>query len=207
MSGTILLSSCGGGGIPPTMVLNVPFSPQWWGGWCGAACIEMWANYQNLYTSQNVIADTVGYWPDVWALAGGGSLFTHNNGVPGIYGPSEHEQDRATSAQVSSIHNDTPSIAVVNGGSHAVLVVGVDWTYMDMQKVALGIHFHDPAQYPFMYRAANLWKHQWFTACAGQHLIVLGSGWFGSEGDMGYSEFLNQGGTYYGGPSEYYPAI
>ena len=188
--------------------LPVPYESQWYNGWCGAACIQMWAEYDGRYPGQDEIASFIGWTgTNPPAIANGVGFYTNETGVDWYYGSSEYEQDLALSSQVVSVKDNIPSISIVNNGYHAVIVIGFDWTDTVNGPRADGVSFHDPLPYngPSLYISAGDWKQNWFTAYNGQHVIILGYAWHVSEGEMGYIEFLNQGGTYYGGPKDYEP--
>lgn len=187
-------------------MLPVPFLSQWYNGWCGAACIQMWAYYDGRDPSQDDVASFIGWTiSNVWAIADGVTYFTNSTGYPRLFGSSQYQQDLAMSTQVASVEDDVPSISIVDGGTHAVIIKGFDWTDTSTGPRADGVSFHDPWRGPNWYQTAGEWKHAWFTAYNGEHLIVLGAFRYVSEGESGYANFLNQGGTYYGGPENYEP--
>jgi hypothetical protein len=110
-------------------------------------------------------------------------------------------------AQIASVDDNLPSIAMVLKGSHAVIVIGFDWTYVGGRPRADAIRFHDPIPgYANMYLPAYLWKQGYFTAPdGGQLAVIIGFLKYITDGENGYSDFLDQDGTYYGGPEEYHP--
>jgi hypothetical protein len=139
--------------------LAVPFIQQWYIGWCGAACIQMWAYYQGLNPGQDDIAAFIGWTvSNVIAIADGVTHFTNSYGFPGIYGSGDYQQDAAMSAQVASVEDNIPSISIVNSGYHAVIVIGFDWTDTITGPRADGVSFHDPLSGPDWYRSADQWK-------------------------------------------------
>jgi len=64
------------------------------------------------------------------------------------------------SAQVDSVDKKIPSISIVNNGSHAVIVIGFDWTDTVNGPRADGVSFHDPLYYSGAnrYFSAGDWK-------------------------------------------------
>jgi len=201
----IMLISC----VPPPgnhVRLPVPFISQMYNAWCGAACIQMWAYYDGLYPEQDDIASFIGWTvSNIYNIAAGVGYFTNSPGYPVEYGSSEYEQDLAMSAQVASIKEKIPSISIINHGTHAIIAKGFDWTDTSLGPRADGICIHDPWLGPNFYHTAGNWKHWFFTDYYGHHLIVLGDSYYLYQGESGYIEFLNQGGTYYGGPKHYKP--
>lgn len=189
---------------PKDHVLSVPVFYQIFDGWCGAACIQMWGYYDGKSPVQEDIADYIGnYFSDPYWIAQGVTQFTNTTGYPRYW--ASWNQDVAISAEVASAADGVPSIPIVNAGTHAVIMKGYKWTETEWGVPrADGIHFNDPLL-GSRYRSAAEWKEDWFTLWDGtNYAVVLGAkaSEYESDGEAGFNEFLERGGTYYGAPKD-----
>jgi hypothetical protein len=207
---SIIVSICCRREIFHHKLLPVPFEQQWYNGWCGAACVQMWAEYDNYSPTQQYIADIIGWTgANPHSIADGVSIFTNATGLDRYYPGSEYYQGVAISCQVFSVDDNVPSISIVNSGVHAVIIIGFNWTELSTGRPrADGVYFHDPlySAGEETYQTAGNWKQWWFTTYNGtEFAFILGYPRYADEGETGYIDFLAAEGTYYGGPEDYDP--
>ncbi len=190
---------------PPSKYLSVPHIQWKYSGWCGAACVQMWAWYEgSTYLTQDQIAPVTGwYGATVYTIANGVTRFTSGNGFAALYNNTYDQQDAAVSAQIASIKNGVPSISIVHDGFHSVIVIGFQWTELsDGTPRADYVKFNDPARTRSLKVAAWYWKNEYFfpNLASGKYEIVLTNHSYIDEGYEGHQEFKARGGTYYGDP-------
>lgn len=189
---------------PPSRYLSVPHITQQYYGWCGAACIQMWAYYEMNHPTQEEIAQYVGWsGSNVYAIADGVTQFTSKTGFAKFYNNTSDQQDVAVSAQVAAIRSGVPSISIVDYGYHAVIVIGFEWTNMpDGRPRADFITFNDPLLSDSSRVGAWTWKQNrfWPNSISNKYEIVLTNHSYVDDGYEGHQEFKVRGGTYYGAP-------
>jgi hypothetical protein len=205
---SIIISICCSRQVLHHKVLPVPFKPQLYNGWCAAACVQMWAEYDNNHPSQEDIARIIG-WEGVSprSIAYGVGFFTRTTGVDFYLPGSAAYQNSAIASQVVSVDDNIPSVSIVKSGTHAVIVIGFNWTWSSSGRpIAEGVYFHDPLSWAGeeTYQTAESWKRWWFDTYNGREFaFILGYFHHLGEGESGYADFLAAGGTYYGGPEDY----
>ena len=167
MAGTVLEpKSCsvnfGGGSDDPSapsgFTLNVPFfyqSPQF----CGPASIEMWAAYDGVTTTQQQIANYTGCSVNVGAtqeqvVVGVQHFTVSGHDAELVYNGGEGDPGTIAgeyfSAEITSITARIPLIPLVNGATHAGVLVGGQW-HIDPNSglyVWDSVLFDDPAVGP-----------------------------------------------------------
>jgi hypothetical protein len=187
-------------------VLAVPHIQWEHTGWCGAACIQMWAFYDKSYLSQQQIATYIGwYGSDVYGIAEGVTQFTDRLGFASFFHPSNDQQDAALSAQVSAIKNDAPSISITKNGTHSIIIIGGEWTELPGGTPRADfLTFNDPERLDTDRVGAWTWKDNYFTPnpVSNKYEIVLSCPDYIFEGADGHQEFKARGGTYYGDPGD-----
>lgn len=189
---------------PASRFLSVPHITQTYYGWCGAACIQMWAYYEYLYPTQNEIAQYIGWThSNVYAIADGVTQFTSRNGFPSFFNNNSDQQDLAVSTQIAAIRNGVPSISIVNYGTHAIIVTGFEWTELAGGRPRADfITFNDPLRLDSDTVGAWTWKDFYFSPnpVSNKYEIVLTSPSYLDDGEEGHQEFMALDGTYYGDP-------
>ena len=190
---------------PPSKYLPVPHITQKYAGWCGAACVQMWAwSEGKTYLTQDMIAPTTGwYGATVETIANGVTQFTSKTGFAKSYNNTNDEQDAAVAAQVAAIRSGVPSISIVYNGHHSVIVIGFQWTELsDGTPRADYIKFNDPALTKSLEISAWNWKTSYFfpNYASYKYEIVLTNHSYVDDGYEGHQEFKVRGGTYYGAP-------
>ncbi len=198
---TAVLNSCLDFTSEKNKILPVPAINQMYFGWCGAACVQMWANYQSLYPEQEDIADLIGWHgSDPYRIAQGITQFTSDTGYSRYY--SSKQKDMAIASQVASISDRIPNIPIVLNGTHAVIMKGYRWSeYEDFRPLAEGIYFNDPNDGLSKYVSVGDWKYSWFTPMDGINCAVVhGAGYYSYEdqGREGLREFHERDGIIYG---------
>jgi len=192
---------------PPSKYLSVPHITQEYSGWCAAACVQMWAWYEgNTYLRQDEIAPYTGWHgATVYTIASGVTQFTSRTGFAAFYFNSNDQQDAAIATQVASIRNGVPSISIVYDGTHAVIVIGFQWTELsDGTPRADWVKFNDPARSDSNKISAWYWKNRYFfpNSTSGKYEIVLSSPSYIYDGEDGHQEFKARDGTFYGDPDD-----
>lgn len=189
---------------PKSKYLSVPHITQQYSGWCGAACIQMWAYYEGDYPTQSDIAAYIGWsGSNVYDIAEGVTQFTSRTGFAKFYTDTSDQQDAAVSAQVAAIRSGVPSISIVNHGYHAIIVIGFEWTELsDGRPRADFIRFNDPLWSDTEEIGAWTWKQHYFNPnlVSSKYEIVLTNHSYVDDGYEGHQEFKVRGGTYYGAP-------
>ena len=199
---SVFISSCEWLEPPKRKYLSVPHITWQHLGWCGAACIQMWAYYEKSWPTQEEIADYIGWsHSDVYHIADGVTRFTSRY----AFGSPFYGQDEAISAQVAAIRNEAPSISIINQGVHAAIVIGFEWTELSGGRPRADfIRFNDPARSHVEEITAWSWKNNYFNKnpASNMYEIVLSCPDYIFEGADGHDEFINRGGTYYGDPGD-----
>jgi hypothetical protein len=121
---------------PSSAVLNVPFFMQQQELSCGPAAIEMWAAYDGVSTTQQEIGSYIGCGANGstspgqivagvqhFTTSGKDAALEYNGGV----GDPATIAGTYYSAEITSITELVPSIPLVNGATHAVVLTGGDW--------------------------------------------------------------------------------
>lgn len=192
--------------LSKSKLLSVPHITWQHSGWCGAACIQMWAYYEKVYPTQTEIAEYIGWeGSNVCDIAEGVSRFTSRIGFECLFYNSSNQQDAAVAAQVAAIKSEAPSISIVKNGSHAIIVIGFEWTELwGGTPRADFITFNDPAELDTYRVGAWTWKSHYFSPnpFSDKYEIVLSSPSFVVDGEEGHREFIARGGTYYGDPGD-----
>lgn len=199
---------------PWTDELDVPFMYQTTDHFCVAACIQMWSQYdgRSPMPTQREIYDYVGsYSPLGYVLREnikyGVTRFTNSHGVLYEESPTNVGQDACIAACIASIKDFRPAIMPFYGGRHAVLVIGCRWHYENKRRVADSISFHDPQSGANIIKSAAELKEIFFNFDVNDGIfwVVLGDDKDIDDGWSGYMTFIEEGGTYYGGPTRYNP--
>ena len=189
---------------PKSRFLSVPHITWEYTGWCGAACIQMWAYYENVYPTQDEIAWYIGWsGSTVYEIAEGVTYFTSRNGFASFYNNTSDQQDLAVSTQVAAVRSGVPSISIVNQGYHAIIVTGFEWTELTGGRPRADfVTFNDPALLDTYRVGAWTWKDFYFTPnlVSNKYEIVLSSPFYIYDGEDGHQEFKARDGTYYGDP-------
>jgi hypothetical protein len=215
---TIVLSfflmniTCNVGSEDPdkTLVLQVPFHNQLYTNYCGAACIQMWSDFDNVNASQTLIANFLGITPNgggagpqdlVSAVgqytASPGHLATRPWNLPGAQGD-------LIGSTVEGTKHSVPSIIPYNV-DHAVLAIGHKWREKaDGTPFAIDIHYHDPYAGAYRRKSLGAFSNN-FLPSTFSYWVILGQEDFELDGTMGHDIFVLRGGTYYGGPAYYNP--
>ncbi len=198
------ITHCDSGG--GQSVLNVPFCAQEQDDWCSYACIQMWAQKDGNYVTQQQISESVGIpYPSFLAIAV--SDFTNSDGfcnfcpdgVPGAQGD-------LIASMAAAIDNNSPSIMPIFNGTHAVLVIGYEGNeIINNRPLAEALYWHDPWDGPEIYLPISDVKNVYFTPAQGEYYAILGRQNFSGLGLQYHDAFVMQGGTYYGGPNIYNP--
>jgi len=195
---------------PPDNIvqLNVPYYAWDTDGYCSVACIQMWAAYDGYCISQSVISSYVGIPTTPEKTASGICQFTNAVGYvewePDL---GNYYQDLCISYSIASVEDRCPSIMPFNQGNHAIITVGYQY-HIDGGGVPIAdnMTFHDPDPNQgdnLNITAANLKIR--FEPSNGYYFVVVGFNVYVNIGIDGYNSFLMAGGTFYGGPVNYFP--
>jgi hypothetical protein len=157
---TIRRSSPGALGVPFYLQEDWNQSPQ---KLCGPACIKMWQAWRDgSFNSQSQIWQWIETnYPYPISTSGGTSAEAiraanqYFAGVPtsfDIYGGLD-EKRRSLADIIKNLDRREPTIAIVNHGFHAVLVVGASWHDLSTANPSIDfLWIHDPLRSQFMYR-------------------------------------------------------
>lgn len=196
----IIISGCGEDPYYDVS-LGVPFCPQIAPNSCGAACVQMWAEYKGNYVTQLQIQQYMGILgASPSYIAEAVCWFCYLFAVPDAH----DVQDHSISDQLCSMSYYETCIPIINNGFHAVILNKAGWhrecgvPYMDY------VCFHDPNYYnpyPNVYASIATWKFIyescWNTGdCYITVIDIIYA--HSSEAANGYNGFRAQGGTYYG---------
>ncbi len=154
---------------PTSSTLNVPFFPQEMELSCGPASIEMWAAYDGVTATQQQIGSYIGCGADgntsAAQLVSGVQHFTiSGKDAALVYNGGEGDPTTIGevfySAEITSITALVPSMPIVNGGLHAVVLIGGQW-HIDTNNNNLYVWdtviFDDPAIGPGRVMNAASW--------------------------------------------------
>lgn len=195
----------------------VPYREQIQNNYCAVACIQMWAMYDGADESeipQDFIADNMdinyyssGVEPE--KIEDAVDMFTNAYGYMKIASSTNYGQDQCIAGCIASIKDFTLSIVPFNRGTHAVLAFGYKWHYDAGVRVADKMYYHDPdgdAGADLVVYAHTL-KFQKFLPDSrrGYYWTIIARRKNSTDGDNGLNIFINEGGTFYGGPSTYDP--
>ncbi len=191
--------------------LNIPYIGQEYFNYCGIACLQMWARWDdNHAVTQNQIAQEVGISPNGYLaspyhLESAVPLFTHSIGYleRRSFWDLGVEGDMIAAA-IEGIKWDTPAIMPVDDGDHVILLKGFEWIEKpDKKPFAIRAMYHNPAGENNREISASLLQANF--APAPDYWLILGDRSFVWNGEIGHDLFVMKGGTYYGGPSDYNP--
>ncbi len=112
--------------IPEVINLPVPLHFQEQPNWCGPACVQMWAAYDQvnpLPEQSHVAYYTVGpYGTTMQLLEWAVKTFTYHYGAfSAVFGISPYHQDQALASVLSSLLQGSPAIIPTSQGYHAVI--------------------------------------------------------------------------------------
>jgi Papain-like cysteine protease AvrRpt2 len=195
--------------------LSIPNYQQEYLNYCGVACVQMWAHYDNLQTiTQSQIAAYVGIDPNACSGTDPYELLYAVGAYTLSYGWMENKvltelgvQGDMIASAIEGICHSVPSIFPLDFCSHAVIARGFEWTEnTDGKPLAIRVIFNDPADgrrrdvnasaFMLRYDPDPNTFHYW---------VILGWEDFVWGGINGHDIFVMLGGTYYGGPSYYNP--
>lgn len=209
----LILQSCG---VKQREWLDVPFICAQDDDYCCVACIQMWAWYDgNTGVTQDEIAWVVGA-PTLPDMAECGvNEFTNSMGwlEKRLFSPTA--QDECIAASIAAYKEKCPSIMPFYGGQHAVLTIGYksheEGEGEDKRPVADYMWYHDPAPWLLdgecLQVSAHRLKTHYFTLSGVWYFVIVGSPIYVQWGLIGYDEFLDKGGSFYGGPDDYDPFV
>ena len=110
---------------------------------------------------------------------------------------------------IRGIEQNYPAVVPFYDGTHAVIVRGFEWheNLETGKPVAEVMFYHDPDPWegPDQALVANMLLDYYFTPVAGDYWIILALPSFVEDGINSHIQFIQAGGTYYGGPSIYDP--
>jgi hypothetical protein len=140
---------------PSSADLSVPFFSQNSDLYCAPAAIQMWAAYDGVPASQQDIANYIGCTPQGgtdpgpavrgvqhFTTSGRDAALLYNGGA----GDPTTLSEEFYSAEITSISALVPLIPLINGGLHAVVLVGGQW-HIDTDHnlyVWDSVIYHDP---------------------------------------------------------------
>ena len=180
--------------------LGVPFCPQEDAYSCGAACVQMWAEYKGYYPTQEEIKSYMGITGAAPSyIAEAACWFCYQF----IIVDAHDVQDYSISDQLYSMRYGHPCIPIINNGTHAVILNKAKWhrdsgtPYMDQ------VWYHDPDYYfpcSNAYASIATWKAIYESCHTGDCYITIIHVAYAHnpEARDGYDGFRAQGGTYYG---------
>lgn len=193
---------------PPDTSLGVPFrtQPQW--DYCGAASVLMWRLYNGM---GEVSQDSIYTWMggsgagvSPQAIANGASFWANVYDATVDWGAEEpiEYQREFFARQISSINNNTPVIAIVDGGFHAGVINGGTWhedsaTGMNVWN---DVKFHDPKGYANRYFSSAAWQ-SFSVAGYNTYTQIVSNGatygWQTDYADYGDTVVNSSGGGYH----------
>jgi hypothetical protein len=149
----------------PAPELNVPFFSQKIDSFdCGPATVQMWAGYDrgtaNLPSQQQISqfmgGTTFGTHPR--KIADAVNFYTFASDARWDFAAAEFEEESFFSRQITSINSRRPVIAIIDGGFHAVIVIGGTWHPTENgYRIWDYTHFHDPLVGPRIRWASATW--------------------------------------------------
>jgi hypothetical protein len=208
----VMIIGCLPDGDPPVYHrdLNVPYRAWEVYDYCTVACIQMWGLYDGLSYQQDVIANYIGAPTTPNDAETGVGMFTRCIGfleVEPAYGG--FQQDLCIAYSIACVDNERePSIMPFYGGAHAILAKGFDWHRNQyLTPIADFMRYHDPnpAQGGYLEMTGTQLKQR-FSPANGYYFVITGMRFAWQWGLTGLLAFLDEGGTYYGGPLNYDPS-
>lgn len=192
--------------------LQIPFMYAESENYCAVACIQMWAWYDgNTFFTQDEIAQDLGAPTSLSMTEWGVNLFTNSIGWTEIRPASNYSQDLCITASVESYKQDCPSIMPFYGGQHGVLTTGYKYhDDQDGRPIADAMYYHDPMPGvggAHLCLSAEVLKEGFYTPVQGYYYVIVGDRMFAASAVDAYDAFLDAGGTYYGGPTNYNPFV
>jgi hypothetical protein len=207
----LIIASCFPTDPPKRKVLPIQYRPQEQDNYCSVACIQMWSIWHGYCPSQAQIADyvwvgTSGAFPE--DVLKGVRYFTDswNAHLAQRCLPDPAAQGDIIAATVTGIKYDVPSIMPFYGGIHSVLVRGYEGEKDPPIAEALYIHDPDPWIGSDVIIASDL-KDFYFLPVQARFFAIIGERSFLSTGIQSHHDFVENGGTYYGGPQTYDPFV
>ncbi len=195
---------CSSGEPEKNINLPVPYHDQVCQNYCGIACIQMWAEYNGIYVTQQAIANFLGISGETvspYLLDQGVAYFSGSQGYLEFRPFDELDaQGDLIGATICGIQENIPSIMPFYG-NHAVLIKGYKW-HEDLygRPIADRAYYHDPDDLPNQNITAGTLESA-FIPCPFNYWVIVGYPSFVPEGREGYNVFILEGGTYYGGSS------
>jgi hypothetical protein len=147
--------------------LSVPYFEQKLDSFdCGPATVQMWAGYDhgasNVPTQQEISTSMGGttFGTSPQRIADAVNQYTHTYNAYVDLAASDWETKEFMSRQITSIDNGRPTIAIVDGGFHAVIVTGGLWHIREDAYYQWDYtYFHDPLGFPHQRRDSSDWIH------------------------------------------------
>ncbi len=193
--------------IPYEVEINLAYSIQTEDTWCGPACIQMWALKDGKFHFQRKIAAEIcqpggATWE---AMERGVRKFTGSDGVHAYYSM----QDLSISVACGALKNEQPAIVNVyypTIPNHYVIIKKMEWHEDALERVPIfdSLTYHDPVIGPDRWCGIKEFKTKRYVKQDGSYNVIVGFERSIVEGLEGYQEFLNRGGTYYGGPKPFH---
>ncbi len=199
---------------PWTDIRDVEYRPQLSSNYCGLACVQMWALYddkpeptQDTIYYQIVANNSHGGY--IWAedIRNAVGFYTDSSGYLQEEPSGNVYQDACIASCIAAIKDFRLAIMPFYNGNHAVLATGYKWHYENGKRVADVMYYHDPDNKPYRQLPAADIKNTYFTwdNQRGSYWVIVGRRRQTVDGWDGYLNFLEEGGTYYGGPPIYNP--
>jgi hypothetical protein len=204
---------------PPPGALNVPYYRQEdWQAYlpklCGPATVKMWQSFGNggISATQTTIWNWMrdNYPTQVGdggasptAIWGAAQQFVGGGGIALDYYALDDEKKQSVADITKNLRFNTPTIALISQGHHAVIVVGAQWrTLSPNQNPSLdALYIHDPLGLQFHAVTIGAWLQNMGTFCIDDSCMASiqrsGSRFFALP-ERG--EFDWMGGVYYGPP-------
>lgn len=197
---------------------GVPYRPQIQNNYCAVACVQMWAmwdGYDESLIPQDLIADNMeinyygnGVIPE--NIEEGVGMFTDSSGYMKVEPPTNFGQDDCIAGCIASIKDFRLAIVPFKRGTHAVLAFGYKWHYDGIRRVADIMYYHDPDNLvgPNKTVVGVKLKTEKFLpdTIRASYWVVIGRFKNSTDGTSGYNVFITEGGTFYGGPTNYDPS-
>ena len=200
-----------------TDIVTTPYRSQNQSNYCAVACIQMWAildGADDTEITQDFIADQISF-----GYFGNGvipeniveciEMFTNSFGHIALEPPTNLGQDECLAGCIASIKDFRPAIVPFFRGVHAVLAFGYRWHYDSGKRIADKMYYHDPNGNvgPDRVLPALDLKLNHFTNISNPpcYWTIVARRRNRDDGILGYNIFISEGGTFYGGPSNYNP--
>ena len=206
-----LTCSCFDPPIQKKLTLSVPYHAQTKYNYCAIACIQMWADYKGACPSQEDISIAIPVSPyglNPHEIVKGVKEYTNGYGFLARRDLGcEGARGDIMGAIYQGIRKNFPSIMFFFDGTHTVLAKGYGWHDSNGVPVIDSIYFHDPDEYywgaDYAITIADL--KFYFTPGANEYYAVIAEEYLLFKGIQRHDEFVQAGGTYYGGPRYYNP--